>query len=370
MVVKATLLFLLVVHGLIHLLGFAKALNPAALPAISRPISHFEGGLWLLCGLLLLGTALFLGRFEMWWLVGLSGILLSQGLLFRHWSDARFGTALNALLLLAIALGYARWAFDREVQLAVASIQTSATSPGTIVDESSLAHLPLPVQRWLRRASVPGKAIVASAHLRQKGRMRTAPDGAWMPVRAEQWIALTSPAFVWSARMYPAPGLHIAGRDTLREGRGRMLIKVLSSYTIADVEGPEINQGALVRFLAEIVWAPSAALADTIRWSPFDDNRATATLVQGNTSVSAIFEFSAEGDPRTIRADRYYTREQGATLEKWRIGIDPDGFQIIDGLRIPMKSTVTWELAEGDFEWFQVEISDLEFNRAGIAAES
>jgi hypothetical protein len=370
MFIKSTLLFLLVVHGLIHLLGFAKGLNPAALPAITRPISRFEGALWLLCALLLLATALLLGRFEAWWIVGLAGILLSQGLLFRHWSDARFGTALNAVLLLAVALGYARWAFDREVQLAVASIQTSAASPQTIVDESSLAPLPSPVQRWLRRASVLGKPIVANAHLRQKGRMRTAPDGAWMPVQAEQWIAVSSPAFVWSAQMYPVPGLHIAGRDTLREGRGRMLIKVLSSYTIADAAGPQIDQGALVRFLAEIVWVPSAALADTIRWSPIDENRATATLGQGGTSVSATFEFSPEGDPRTIRADRYYTREQGATLEKWRIGIDQDSFQVIDGLRIPMKSTVTWELAEGDFEWFQVEIGDLEFDHAGIAAES
>lgn len=107
-----------------------------------------------------------------------------------------------------------------------------------------------------------------------------------------------------------------------------------------------------MRFLAEDVGYPPRPWADTIRWSPIDENRATATLAQDGTSVSATFEFSPEGDPRTIRADRYYTREQGATLEKWRIDIEPDSFQVIDGLRIPMKSIVTWELAEGDFEWF------------------
>jgi hypothetical protein len=39
---------LLVVHGLIHLLGFAKAVRLADLPQLTEPISPFLGAVWLL----------------------------------------------------------------------------------------------------------------------------------------------------------------------------------------------------------------------------------------------------------------------------------------------------------------------------------
>jgi hypothetical protein len=48
---------ILVVHGLIHLLGFAKAFGLAALPQLRQPISPFLGVLWLIGALLFFAAA-------------------------------------------------------------------------------------------------------------------------------------------------------------------------------------------------------------------------------------------------------------------------------------------------------------------------
>lgn len=192
--------------------------------------------------------------------------------------------------------------------------------------------------------------------------MRTTPDGRWMPVRAEQWFNAEKPGFVWLADVTAGPGFHIAGRDSLIGGRGRMCIKALSLFPIANATGPEIDQGALVRYLAEIIWLPSAALRGGIQWTANGARSATATLAAGETRAEVHFDFNAAGDPERIRARRYYTRPGGAALEPWRVDLDPDSFEDMNGIRIPTRATVTWDLETGPFEWYRVEIEHAEWN--------
>ena len=45
-----------------------------------------------------------------------------------------------------------------------------------------------------------------------------------------------------------------------------------------DAKGKEIDQGALLRYLGEIVWVPSAALSDYITWEEMDSTTARATM--------------------------------------------------------------------------------------------
>lgn len=95
---------LLVIHGLIHLLGFVKAMRPQYISRLSRNISKPEGGVWLLAFILLMsGCILFLQRNELWPSVVIGGVILSQVLISINWKDARFGTFPN-LILMGIAI--------------------------------------------------------------------------------------------------------------------------------------------------------------------------------------------------------------------------------------------------------------------------
>src|SRR6185436_1053376 len=62
---------LLIVHGLVHLVGFAKAFGYASLPQLTLPISRQAGLVWLLAGLLVCASAVLLvARPRMGWIVG------------------------------------------------------------------------------------------------------------------------------------------------------------------------------------------------------------------------------------------------------------------------------------------------------------
>jgi hypothetical protein len=83
------LIDLLLLHGLIHLMGFAKAFGYAELPQLTQPISREWGVLWLLARGLVVATAMMLAAgARPYWIVGGLALLLSQLLIMTVWRDA------------------------------------------------------------------------------------------------------------------------------------------------------------------------------------------------------------------------------------------------------------------------------------------
>src|ERR1700730_12982746 len=99
-----TLIGLLTLHGLIHLMGFAKAFGYAELPQLTQPISRESGVLWLLAGVLVVVTAVMLSTgVRTYWIVSGLALLVSPLVIITPWPDAWASTAVNAVLLLAVA---------------------------------------------------------------------------------------------------------------------------------------------------------------------------------------------------------------------------------------------------------------------------
>src|SRR5215213_4010786 len=98
---------LLVVHGLIHLLGAAKAFRWAELPQLTQPISPAAGVLWLVSAGLFLATAVALFLWPRgWWLIGASAVVLSMAVILPAWTNAKFGALANAIVLVSVVFGF------------------------------------------------------------------------------------------------------------------------------------------------------------------------------------------------------------------------------------------------------------------------
>lgn len=231
-----------------------------------------------------------------------------------------------------------------------------------VLSREMIVNLPPVVKHWLVRSNVINREIIRTSFVQQKGEMRTAPDGRWMPFTAEQWVRTEKPGFFWLADVEAAPGVHLAGRDKYEDGKGHMLIKLLSLIPIADARGNTIDQGSLVRYLAEIIWCPSAAVSELVQWEPIDATRAKAVMTYGGITATGIFTFDAQGDVVSFEARRYYDRKGGATLEDWFISIDTSSYREFEGVRVAARSTVTWKVKDGDFTWFRLEVTDMKYN--------
>ena len=233
-------------------------------------------------------------------------------------------------------------------------------STGRFVEPRELERLPPPVRRWLDVSGVVGHARAVTVRLAQRGELRTAPDKPWMPVAARQVFSVDPPGFVWSVDARMMRVLPIAGRDHYVAGRGRMLIKLAALFPVADATGPAIDQGAMLRYLGEIVWFPSAALSDTIAWEPIDARSARATMHFAGRSVSAVFAFDDQGRFASLTGQRYLGSGPDARQETWFIPATE--WRKFCGVEVPVRGTVTWKLASGDFDYYRWEILDVQIN--------
>ncbi len=361
---KIFLAVILLIHALIHLMGFVKAFGLANIKELTVPISKPSGIIWLATAILFLISLLFfLLRKDSWWIIGAIAFILSQVLIIMTWHDARFGTLANVIVLIAVLIGAGSWQFNRMVRSEVKSFIPSSFSTGIPVSDSAIALMPPVVQKWLKRSGVIGKETIQTVHLYQTGQMRTKPDAKWMPFEAEQWFRVQDPGFIWKAKVNAPAGLKMIARDQYKDGKGHMLIKLASLISVADVKNKETDQGSLLRYLAEISWFPSAALENYILWEELDSLTAKATMTWGDITAWGIYRFMADGDITSFEAKRYYDRKEGATLEDWFIQVDPEGYREFEGIRIPAKSTVTWKLKEGDLQWLELEITEVRYNQ-------
>ena len=208
---------------------------------------------------------------------------------------------------------------------------------------AALEALPAPVRRYLEVSGATRRAPVRAVRLRHGGTFRPALDKPWFRIEGEQYFGSEPPGFVWCGRIRVAPGVWIHARDRSFSGEGHMLVQVAATWTLGDVRGPEMDQGALLRLLAEMVWFPTAFLDGRhVAWEPVDDSHARATLRVGGRQVSATFEFGADGLPAGVTAERYRDSGGQAILTPW------DGtfgeYRDVDGLRIPFRAEVSWRM--------------------------
>lgn len=368
---RLALTAVIALHGLIHILGFLKWSGLAEVPQLSGgtlwalpgPWRSIFSVLWLAVTLLLIAAAAMrLSSGDAWWSPALIGVVLSQLLIVLAWKDAKFGTIANFIVLLPAlaAAGHARFsrATDLEIQ---AMLQTSDRAPPAKVTLLDLLALPAPVARWLKRSGVVGREQARSVRLKQRGELRTGPEGAWMPTEAQQYFAIDEPAFVWTVNARMGVVIPVVGRDRYAAGRGHMLVKIASLFNVVDAGDEKIAHGAMLRFLGEIVWFPSAALSPHLEWKAVDEHSAQATMHHAGLTAQAIFRFDDLGRMVALSADRYLGGGPEAKLTPWLVACSD--WALFEGIEVPVQGDVRWKLPGGEFSYYRWEVVDINYNR-------
>jgi len=357
---------LLGLHGLIHLMGFVSAFFSTTIEKQVLGISKPIGALWLVTFILfIISVAQFLDG-KKWFYVAFIAVILSQILIILAWKDAKLGTIANIIIVLVSISAYGMHRFHKMVKNESAELfQNIESKNPSVIVKDDIKHLPEIVQRWLIQSGVVDHQNIVSVRLKQKGKMRTKPNSKWMPFTADQYFNVTNASFVWTTDVEAMLIVPMVGRDKLVNGKGAMLIKLAGLFPVVNESDNEnINQGAMLRYLAEVCWFPSAAISGNITWETIDETSAKAILTINEKSVSGRFNFNKNGTIASFEANRYHGGNDDAQLEKWVI-VNSE-HRPFNGVIIPNKSKVIWKLKEGEFHWLTLEIIDIEYNVSTI----
>ena len=224
---------------------------------------------------------------------------------------------------------------------------------------ADLQRLPAPVARYLEIALGGQRTPIRQVRLEHGGAMRTGPEASWAKVHGKQFLVADPPGFVWTGRLHLAPGVWVDARDTLLAGQARMRVLAESTITLADSTGPELDEGAAMRMLGEMLWLPTSYL-DTryVAWSPIDDTRARARLRLGELEVSAVFHFGPDGLPTRIGAERWREVDGRQVLTPW-YG-EAREYRRVSGVLVPFVMDATWDLETGPFHAIHFEVERIE----------
>ena len=234
---------------------------------------------------------------------------------------------------------------------------------GLLVSEGMVTDLPAPVQRYMSFTGVLGKPWINNVVLRQTGKFRQGPDRPWMPMTAEQVYTISPPSFIWDAR-FKLMGLPLLrAKDEYRSGRGRMFGKLAALITVFDVQGEKLDQGAMIRYLSEMIWFPTAFLGENITWQAVDSHSADVQMDDAGKSVSGRWFFDYDGRPTNFTAMRYREIEGDFSLDPWSTPIT--GYGVRAGLNLPTHGQAVWNLKSGDLSYIDLEIQEIEYNTAG-----
>ena len=222
--------------------------------------------------------------------------------------------------------------------------------------------VPTPVRRYLAAAVPENRPRVQRVRFTQAGLFRTRDEGEhWQPFTAEQHVSTDPPGFVWEASIRMAPFLSVRVADTYQEGRGALRARLLGVVPLAEAAGPEMDEGEMMRYLAEAIWYPTALVPDErLSWRPVDERSALAVMNDGGREVAVKFSFDEEGMVFRIDADRFHAENGGYRKRPWTAycGV----YELRDGFRIPLEARVVWHYPKVDLEYFEGRIQSIEYD--------
>jgi Family of unknown function (DUF6544) len=190
----------------------------------------------------------------------------------------------------------------------------------------------------------------------QRGEMVLKPGGRSMRFDAVEELEIKQVAFAWRARFPIIGPLPLRVTDIYQSPDGRLEVRLLG-FPVHRSHGPDLARGEALRYLAEIAWVPPAILAnDQLEWQQPDERTVeVSTEINGERlAVRLLFE---GGEIVQAVAERPRL-EAGGAITRW-IGEYRD-YTSFNGVRMPARAEVRWELPEGPFTYWRGTITSAE----------
>lgn len=353
--------FLLVIHGLIHVMGFVKAFQLAEVKSLTHSISRTAGLFWLLAAACLITiTAMYILNSKYWYYPAFLSIILSQILIVGQWQDAKWGTLANMMILVVALTAYFTStyyeSYSRDVHSAM---QQKAYFNSEMMTESDISHLPEPVKRYLRYTGCIGKPKVNDFKILFTGKIRKDEKSAWMPFSSEQYNFMHIPTrlFFMKASMFHLP---VAGYHRYADGDAMMDIRLASMFRVQFQEGEQMDQAETVTFFNDMCcMAPATLIDPRISWQPIDDQTVHAIFTHKGISISADLYFNALGQLINFKSNDRYNTEAGKKLP-WSTPLK--NYQERNGYRLATYAETIYTYPDHDLCYGTFEFEDIQYN--------
>jgi len=358
-------LTVVLLHGLIHLLGFVKAFGFSEVKQLTQTISKSFGLLWLFAAILfVIASLLFAFKNNYWWLFGLIATVTSQVLVLYYWNDAKFGTAANLMILLVCIIGYSTWNYYRKYQNDVKiGLQQKEYFNNAVITDTDIEHLPAPVKKYLRYTGSVGKPKVNNFTIEFVGKIRKNEQSGWMPFTSEQYNFMETPTrlFYMRAEMKHLP---VAGYHCYNNGIAFMDIRLFSLFKVQFQDGDEMNTAETVTFFNDMCcMAPPTLIDKRISWEEKGENIVKATFTNNGITITADLFFNEAGQLINFKSNDRYNAYAGKRLP-WSTPLKD--YKEINGYKLARYAEAIYTYPDRDLCYGTFETKSVTYNNNNI----
>ncbi|MGB4843040.1 MAG: DUF6544 family protein [Ferruginibacter sp.] len=360
---KIIIALLILLHGLIHLMGFAKAFGYGNITQFTKDISKPLGLFWLMAAILfIIAAVLIFLKKDIWWVYSTIAVLISQYLIFNSWQDAKSGTVANIIIIIFIIIGFVTWNFKNKYSLDVnAGLIQSAGLQTSILTDTDLQHLPEPVKKYLKITGVVGKPKVKIFKVEFFGQMRKDENSAWMPFTSEQYNFMHGAQrfFFMHATMKHLP---VTGYHCYKNGKAFMDIRLLSLFKVQYRHGAAMDTSETVTFFNDMCcMAPATLIDNRVKWLDVDGNKVKASFTNNNITIYAWLYFNENGELiNFISGDRYAAVDTGMKKMQWSTPLQP--YRQFNGYRLASGADAVYAYPKGEFCYGQFTTVNVNYN--------
>ena len=371
---RRTVGVIVVLHGLIHLLGAAKGLGWSDVSALTEPVSTTLGVVWLAAAALVVAAGAMLAvAARGWWVVGFVAAVVSQAVIVTSWTDAKAGTLVNLVLLVAAGYGYAsqgRGSLRADYRRSVATALAAPPHAG-VVTEADLVALPGPVAAYVRQSGAVGQPRVTSFRAGIHGRIRGGPGKPWMTFTAEQVNTLgaaPSRLFFMDATMFglPVDVLHVFVGPS-----ATMRVRVCSLIPMVNAAGPVMDRAETVTLFNDLcVFAPAGLIDAPVTWQVMDEHHVRAAFTNSRHTVTADLAFNDDHELTDfISDDRQIASSDGKTFTPARWSTPLRRYRTLGSLRVATFGEAHWHTPEpeGEFCYLELDVDTVTYNSSTAA---
>jgi hypothetical protein len=351
---------IMLIHGLIHFMGFAKAYNYGNITQLTKDISKPNGILWLLVALLfVVATILYLLKKDSWEYIAIIAAVVSQILIITVWKDAKFGSIANVIVIVVAIIAWSSNKFETSFINDVNTHLLKTNSVQTdVLTEADIENLPIPVKKYIRYSGAVNMPKVKNMRVVFDGQMRDKGKD-FFKFTSVQYNFFDDPTrlFFMKAKMY---GLPVPGYHCYQNATATMQIKLLGLFNVVNVKGNEMNKAETVTLFNDMcLMAPAALIDKRIVWTAMDSLSAIATFTNGINTITAILYFNEQGQLiNFISDDRYAVGD----MKQYRFSTPVKNYVQINGRNVMQYGETIWHYPDGEFVYGKFTMKSIEYN--------
>lgn len=356
---KIIFVIIMIIHGLIHMLGFLKAYNITSISQLNQPISKTLGLFWLMATVLfLMSVVIVMLENDYWILVASLAVIISQSLIIMTWQDAKFGTIPNIIVLIVLVLSSSNYLFKQNYQNDVErNFIYSSGIDHEILTTKAIEHLPMPVKKYLNYFGVMGKPSIQNFYAAFEGEMKDRKRA--FPFISSQYNFFHEPSrlFFMEGKMF---GINVPGYHKYMDKEASMDIKLFGLIPIVNEKSDVMFKSETVTTFAEMCFYAPSLLADKrISWEEIDDFTVKAIYTNKNTTITAMLHFNSEGQLVNFTSDDRYDISE---MKQYKFSTPVSDYRNIEGYNIPTYAELIWHYPNEDFVYGKLRLKSIAYN--------